>query len=192
MKSKNNLLIKKYTIIAVLVALAVVLSLFDRSISAAILSMFPGVALIFPYLKLGLANIVILIIIYNYEFKSSFISVILKSTILGLFSGLVTFLIGFTGTILIYFTMYFLRKVNKSSKFMIFVSMVGGFTHSFGQICANLVFYGQIDPDVAKSAILLYAPVILLIGIISGLAVGSITFKLNDLINKNNLLGTKE
>lgn len=190
MKSKNNLIIKKYVIIAVLVALAVVLSLFDRTISTAILSMFPGVALVFPYFKIGLANIIILIIIYNYEFKSSLISVLLKSTILGLFatSGLVTFIIGFTGTILSYFAMYFLRKVNTSSKFMIFVSMVGGFTHSFGQICASLIFYGTFTIN----AILIYAPLILLIGTISGLLVGLITFKLNDLISKNDLLGKKE
>ena len=190
MKTNNNQLIKKYITIAILVALAVVLSLFDRYISTAILSMFPTVAVVFPYFKIGLANIVIMIIIYNYEFKSSFLAIILKSCILGLFalSGFVTFIIGFTGTILSYFSMYFLRKLSKSNKFMIFVSLVGGFMHSFGQICASLLFYGNFT----ISAILIYSPLVLLIGVVSGTLVGLITSKLNNLIKKNNLLNIKE
>ena len=187
MKNKRQTIFN-IIIIAVLVSLAVVLSLFDRYISLAIINMFPLISLVFPYFKIGIANVVILIIIYNYDFKYSIISVILKSCILALFaiSGFTTFIIGFTGTILSYISMYFLQKINKKSWFMIFVSMVGGFTHAFGQICASLIFYHA----ATIQSILLYSPLILMIGLISGILVGFITFKLNDVIIKHNLLKT--
>ena len=188
MKNKKTLL--KIVIISILVSLAVVLSLFDRYISLAIINMFPMISLVFPYFKIGIANIVIVIIIYNYDIKYSLVSVILKSSILALFaiSGFTTFIIGFTGTILSYISMYLLQKINKKSWFMIFVSMVGGFTHSFGQICASLIFYQTFTIQ----SILLYSPLILLIGLVSGVLIGLITFKLNDAIVKHNLLNTKE
>ena len=66
--------------------------------------------------------------------------------------------------------------------------MVGGFTHSFGQICASLIFYQTFTIQ----SILLYSPLILLIGLVSGVLIGLITFKLNDAIVKHNLLNTKE
>lgn len=172
--------------IAILVALACVLSLFDRYISMSIISIIPTISLVFPYFKIGIANIIILIIIYNFEFKYSLVSVILKSCILGIFAlnGLTSFIIGFSGTILSYFVMYFLKKVNNKSYFMIFVSMAGGFSHSLGQICSSLMFYQTLNIQ----SFLLYSPFILLIGLISGILIGLITFKLNELIEKNNLI----
>ena len=172
--------------IAILVALACVLSLFDRYISMSIISIIPTISLVFPYFKIGIANIIILIIIYNFEFKYSLVAVILKSCILGIFAlnGLTSFIIGFSGTILSYFVMYFLKKVNNKSYFMIFVSMAGGFSHSFGQICSSLMFYQTLNIQ----SFLLYSPFILLIGLISGILIGLITFKLNELIEKNNLI----
>lgn len=182
----KKITILKIVRVAILVALASVLSLFDRYISGAFLSMFPGVLLIFPYFKIGIANIIILVIIYNFDFKYSLVSVILKSCILGLFAlnGLTSFIIGFSGTILSYFVMYFLKKVSNKSYFMIFVSMAGGFSHSFGQICSSLMFYQTLNIQ----SFLLYSPFILLIGLISGILIGLITFKLNELIEKNNLI----
>lgn len=182
----KKITILKIVSVAILVALASVLSLFDRYISSAFLSMFPTVLLIFPYFKIGIANIIILVIIYNFDFKYSLIAVILKSCILGLFAlnGLTSFIIGFSGTILSYFVMYFLKKASNKSYFMIFVSMAGGFSHSLGQIIASLTFYNALNIN----SFLLYSPLILTIGLISGVLIGLITFKLNDVIVKNNLL----
>ena len=67
---------------------------------------------------------------------------------------------------------------------MIFVSMAGGFSHSLGQIIASLTFYNALNIN----SFLLYSPLILTIGLISGVLIGLITFKLNDVIVKNNLL----
>ena len=186
---KNKKFFRNIIYISILISLSVVLSLFDRYISMAILNLFPYITFVFPYFKIGIANIVILIIIYNYEFKYSVVAVILKSCILALFalSGLTTFIIGFTGTILSYFVMFILRKFNPKNTFMIFVSMVGGFTHTFGQVLSSLLFYQNLNIN----SIILYSPFILTIGLISGLLIGLITFKLNDIIQKHNLLKIK-
>ena len=186
---KNKMFFRNIIYISILISLSVVLSLFDRYISMAILNLFPYITFVFPYFKIGIANIVILIIIYNYEFKYSVVAVILKSCILALFalSGLTTFIIGFTGTILSYFVMFILRKFNPKNTFMIFVSMVGGFTHTLGQVLSSLLFYQNLNIN----SIILYSPFILTIGLISGLLIGLITFKLNDIIQKHNLLKIK-
>ena len=78
----KKITILKIVSVAILVALASVLSLFDRYISSAFLSMFPTVLLIFPYFKIGIANIIILVIIYNFDFKYS----LYCSIISGMFS----------------------------------------------------------------------------------------------------------
>ena len=186
---KNKKFFRNIIYISILISLSVVLSLFDRYISMAILNLFPYITFVFPYFKIGIANIVILIIIYNYEFKYSVVAVILKSCILALFalSGVTTFIIGFTGTILSYFVMFILRKFNPKNTFMIFVSMVGGFTHTLGQVLSSLLFYQNLNIN----SIILYSPFILTIGLISGLLIGLITFKLNDIIQKHNLLKIK-
>lgn len=184
MKKRN--ITKIIVSMSILVALAAVLSIADRYISSTFLSAFPVVALIFPYFKIGIANIIVLIIIYNYQFRYSIVAVILKSIIVALFSptSLTTFIIGFSGTILSFFGMFFLKNISCKNTFMIFVSLVGGFMHSLGQILATLALYNMF----ATQTVLLYSPLILLIGIISGTIVGIITFKLNDLIKKHNLL----
>ena len=186
---KNKKFFRNIIYISILISLSVVLSLFDRYISMAILNLFPYITFVFPYFKIGIANIVILIIIYNYEFKYSVVAVILKSCILALFalSGVTTFIIGFTGTILSYFVMFILRKFNPKNTFMIFGRMVGGFTHTLGQILSSLLFYQNLNIN----SIILYSPFILTIGLISGLLIGLITFKLNDIIQKHNLLKIK-
>ncbi len=186
---KNKKFFRNIIYISILISLSVVLSLFDRYISMAILNLFPYITFVFPYFKIGIANIVILIIIYNYEFKYSVVAVILKSCILALFalSGLTTFIIGFTGTLLSYFVMFILRKFNPKNTFMIFVSVVGGFTHTLGQVLSSLLFYQNLNIN----SIILYSPFILTIGLISGLLIGLITFKLNDIIQKHNLLKIK-
>ena len=82
---------------------------------------------------------------------------------------------------------FILRKFNPKNTFMIFVSMVGGFTHTLGQVLSSLLFYQNLNIN----SIILYSPFILTIGLISGLLIGLITFKLNDIIQKHNLLKIK-
>ena len=185
--------IKNSIILSVLISLSVVLSLFDRFISQGILTAFPVLGLMAPNFKLGIANIVILIIIYNYSFKMSFISVILKVILVGLFnpSGIP---MSFGGTIISFFAMYLLYKIINNKNLIIFVSSVGGFFHSFGQILFGFIYYGLIDitqtllTGKVDINVLIYSPIMLLMGLITGVIMGVISKKLNEFVNDQNII----
>ncbi len=193
---KKRVVTRNYMILSVLIALSVVLSLFDRLISQGILSLAPVLGLMAPNFKLGVANIVILIIIYNYGFKFSLLAVLLKIIIVGLFnpSGIP---MSFGGSMISFFTMYFLVKL-LSNKYVIFVSAVGGFAHSFGQIIFGFMYYGLIDikqtilNGTVDLNVLIYSPIMLLMGIITGILVGFVTKQLNNTINKQNIIIKEE
>lgn len=184
--------IKSIVTIAVLISLSVVLSLFDKLISSGIISLFPFIALFIPSFKLGIANIVILIIIYNYKFGTSLLSIILKSVILGLFSGYIALIIGFSGTILSFIAMYFLSRLLKGEKMIVFVSAIGGFTHSLGQIIAGFIINGFITLENIKEAgielVIIYSPLMLVLGVVTGIIVGLIAYRINKIIKKNGLI----
>ena len=84
--------IKQITILSAFIALACILSMLDRTLSKLIIVLLPYVGALAPSLKLGIANIVIIIIIYKYDFKWSLLAVVLKCLIAGLlYSGLINF-----------------------------------------------------------------------------------------------------
>jgi heptaprenyl diphosphate synthase len=173
---KKSFDIKKVTVISVLIAFSVVLSYFDRIISDGILTIVPILGSLYQGFRIGLANIVILILILNFGFKDSLVAAILKSLLVGLFvvGSLSSFVIGFSGTMFSYFTMQFacLLKKNKTKKTLIFISILGGITHGFGQIAALLVFYpGVISPIEIPGSVIL--------GILSGAFIGVIVNSAN-------------
>lgn len=185
--------IRNSVVLAVLISLSVVLSLFDRFISQGVLTAFPVLGLIAPNFKLGIANIVILIIIYNYSFKLSILSVLLKVILVGLFnpSGVP---MSFGGSFTSFFVMYFLFKILNSNKYILFVSGAGGFFHSLGQIVFGFIYYGLIDIEKTILTgevdvnILIYSPVMLLMGLITGLLMGFIATQVNIYLNKQHII----
>ena len=149
----------------------------------AIAALFTTLALIFSYIeaiiplnigfvgvKLGFANIVVLIALYAMNTKYAFCINMLRISIAGLlFSGLVGMLYSFSGGILSFATIYLLKKTNVFS--IIGVSMAGGVMHNLGQlIIASFV--------LANSKLFLYLPVLLISGIISGIVIGIIAYTL--------------
>ena len=180
--------LKKVIQISILVACACIFSLIDRLISNAILSLMPGVAVIIPSFKIGLANIVILFIIYNYDFKYSFIAMLLKSILMGfIYGSLVTFIIGFSGTLLSFFVMFLLSRLLNKSKMLYFISICGGFFHIVGQLLGSIVMY-----RLPLNTYLLYAPILLVVGIFTGLLIGMITKQIIKLFDKKNILEEDE
>lgn len=186
----------RITTISVLIALAAVLSIFDRYISMAIFTAIPFAGAIIPAtFKLGIANIVILIIIYNYNFKTGFVAILLKSVIISLFSIVsfaTTFFIGFTGTFLSFLIMSILKKGLKSKKTMIFVSAVGGLTHGFGQLIANGVLYLVGSGVASLGSLLIMAPSVLILGIITGIIIGFVSYKINQVLIKQKIIINQE
>ena len=89
MKSKTS----KIILFAVLIALASALSYFDGYIASLI--SFGTIKY-----KLGFANVVVMLILYNYDFKSIFLTIMIKSLIVGLLlgGGIITFVISICGS----------------------------------------------------------------------------------------------
>ena len=185
--------LKDYIIISVLISFSVVLSLFDRYISNALLSVIPFLGVMVPNFKLGLANIIILIILINYNFKLSVLAVILKVIVVGLFNpnGLP---MSFGGTFFSFVAMMLLFKCLGKGKHIYFVSAVGGFMHSLGQILFAFMYYGLIDikniviNHQIDLNVLIYAPCILIAGLITGIFVGAVAKLLNKYIYKLNII----
>lgn len=191
---KRRELLKTMAIISALISLSVVLSLFDRQISQAIMSAIPALGMVVLNFKLGLANVVILIILYNYGFKYSLLAVVLKVAILGLFnpSGLP---MSFGGSLLSFFVMYLLIKVLVKPKYIFFVSMVGGFAHSLGQIIVGFAYYGIFSMGEGSSflqKILLYSPFMLLAGLLTGLLMGFVAKSVNKFLNEQHIIIKQE
>lgn len=190
---KKRATIRNSIILAVLISLSVVLSLFDRFISQGILSALPALGLMAPNFKLGIANIVILLVIYNYSFKMSLLAVLLKVILVGLFnpSGIP---MSFGGSIISFIAMYILFKILANNKHIVFVSGVGGFFHSLGQIIFGFIYYGLIDISQTILTgkidvnVLIYSPVMLLMGIVTGVIMGIVAKKLNEFLNNQHII----
>lgn len=132
-----------------------------------------------PGIKLGLANIVILWVLYCMDIKSailvSFARILLNTL---LFGNLYSFAFSAVGGALSLATMFLLKKTTKLK--IVTISIVGAVMHNVGQIIVAIVVMKNI-------AMTFYLPVLLASGIISGLAVGILG---GFLCKKINLLQT--
>lgn len=120
-----------------------------------------------PGVKLGLANIVILIILYEIGIVEAIIVDLLRVLLVALLRGTITsmgFLMSLTGAALSLGIMILLYLVVK--KFSIVgVSVVGSFFHVTGQVLIAMIFLGT--PYMA-----FYLPIIAVSAIITGVLVG--------------------
>ena len=154
--------------LSVLLSLAVILGYVESFIPAFFI---PGV-------KLGLANIVVLLCILNFKWYEAFavsvLRIIIVSLILGSFLN-VTFFMSLAGGILSFIIMCILSKIKILSP--IFVSIVGAIAHTIGQIAVAIIVMDTI-------MVIYYLPFILLMSIPTGLLVGLIT----KTIHRTNIL----
>lgn len=166
---------KKYTRLSLLLALSVVLNLIE-----VIIPIFNGVI---PGLKLGLANIVILFVLYEYSFKEAIYVSILRVFLVGILrTGLfsVSFFFSLGGALLSIIMMTIVKKTTKLSE--VGVSTVGSFFHSLGQIIIACFL-------VNMKAMMYYLPLLLLFSIPTGIITGLISKELiknYKLINNEN------
>lgn len=126
--------IKKISRLSMLLALSVALNIIETFVP-----LFNG---IIPGLKLGLANIVILISLYIYGFKDTLLLSVLRVFIVGILrTGLfsMSFFFSLSGAILSIFMMFVAKKFSKLS--IIGISIVGSLSHTIGQILIAVIFY---------------------------------------------------
>jgi heptaprenyl diphosphate synthase len=123
---------KKFTRLSLLLALCIVLNIIES-----VIPLFNGYI---PGLKLGLANIVILFILYCYSFKDALYVSLLRVVIVGITrTGLfsVAFFFSLGGAFLSIIMMSLFKKLTNLS--VIGVSIIGSISHSIGQIIMAII-----------------------------------------------------
>lgn len=146
---------KRIAIISMFLAMAIVLNYLESFIPVFI----PGV-------KLGLANIIILIMLYEFKFYEVFLVNILRIIIVGLLRGTLvspTFIMSLSGGMLSFIVMFLFSRIKIFS--VIGVSVLGAIAHCTGQILAAI---GLLMTD----AVLFYLPWIALLSIVTGILSG--------------------
>ena len=147
----------------------------------AVSAMFAALALIFSYIevliplpvpipgiKLGIANLVILIALYRMDFRYAFTINITRILLAGLlFSGVFGMIYSLAGGILSIVVMYLLKKTGLFS--IVGVSMAGGVCHNLGQLLTACVL-------LSNTAIMSYFPVLLFSGMAAGIFIGILAY----------------
>ena len=149
--------VQKMALLGVLTAAAIVIAILE--------SFIPSVGI--PGVKMGLANIVILIILYELGIWEAVVVNLLRVLVVSLVRGTflsMGFLMSLTGAaISLGIMILFYLLIKKFS--IIGVSVIGSLFHVLGQILIAMIFLGS-------AYIFLYLPVIAISAIITGVFVG--------------------
>lgn len=155
---------RKFTTLSMLLSLAVVLNIMES-----VIPLFNGYI---PGLKLGLANTVILFVLYVYSFKDALYVSILRVVLVGMLrTGLfsIAFFFSLGGAILSVTMMFIFKKLTKLS--IVGISIIGSIFHSLGQIIVAMFI-------LETTNMIYYLPWLLLFSIPTGIIVGLISKEL--------------
>lgn len=147
--------LKRICILSMLLAMAIVLNMVETLIPIFI----PGV-------KLGLANIIILIMLYEFKPTEALVVNLLRIIIVGLIRSTLlspTFLMSLTGGILSYLLMLLFSRGKIFSP--IGVSVLGAVGHTVGQIVIAIIL-------LDTTAVVYYLPLIALLSVLTGVFSG--------------------
>lgn len=140
------------------------------AVLATLALMFSYVEMLFPLsiaipgVKIGIANIVVLVALYLFNAKYAFLVNAVRIALAGLlFTGLFGALFAFSGAMLSMFIMILLKKTGKFS--IIGVSMGGGTAHNFAQVSLAAAIVENVN-------VFLYFPFLIISGIVSGIVIG--------------------
>ena len=146
---------KRVAICGVLTALAMIFSYIEALIPIPI-----GI----PGVKLGIANIAIIAVIYIVGDSQAIIVNFLRIMLTGiLFGNFYSFLFSLAGGMLSVILMVLVKKTKKLS--MVGVSIIGGVAHNIGQIVAAVFL-------MDNAAIAYYLPVLIIAGVVTGIVIG--------------------
>lgn len=153
--NSNKTNTKKLAVCALLTAFAMILSYVEAIIPIP----FPV-----PGMKLGLANLAIIIVIYLYSWKEALLVSAMRIILTSLLFGtMMSFSFSIAGGVLSLLVMAVLKKTNILP--MIGVSMLGGVTHNLGQILVAMVVLGT-------TKIGYYFAILMITGAITGVLIG--------------------
>ena len=157
-KRNNEAMVKRLCLYGLLIALAFVLSYVETLIPVAAVSFFV------PGMKIGLANIVVMVALYTLGARDAFILSLIRIVLVGLtFGNTVSMIYSLSGGMLSYLVMLLLKLTGKFT--MVTVSIAGGIFHNVGQILmAALV--------LENAGVIGYLPVLAVSGTVTGLLIG--------------------
>ncbi|MDR2822070.1 MAG: Gx transporter family protein [Acholeplasmatales bacterium] len=171
-----NKKLKRYLILANLLALAVILNIIESFII---------IPLPIPNAKIGLSNIVTIIVIYLFSCREGFLLAFTRVLLATFLSGRYgQFAMSFTGTMLSTIIMIIVYKLKFFS--IIPISIIGSIFHSVGQILGAAIFV------VGSSLAFYYLPIMLLVSLPAGLITGIIANKFIKIYQIKNKVITLE
>ena len=154
----NRISTKKIALCGVLTALAMIFSYIESVIP---------VPIPVPGIKLGVANIAVITILYVLGVKEAIVINLLRIVLTSLLFGNVnSFLFSISGAALSLAIMIIMKKLDFFS--CIGVSVCGGVMHNIGQIIAAVFIMGS-------EAIVFYLPVLIVSGVFTGIVIGVVS-----------------
>lgn len=165
--------VKKVTMLANLLAIAIILNIIERYI----------VVIPVPGAKIGISNIVVLIVLCLYGFKEAFVITVLKSVLVGLLysSFSIPFIMGLSGGMLSACTMLFVKKAKMH---VITISVVGAVFHTLGQVIAGIFV---LDTPL----LIYYLPLMLTISVPAGVLTGILAQRFLKIFDRNQVIKPK-
>ena len=129
-----------------------------------------------PGVKLGLANLIIVITLYKMSIKEAYILSLVRIVLAGfMFGNLFAILYSLSGGMLSLTIMCILKKTNKFSVFG--VSMAGGVFHNIGQLLMAAIVLESVSIGY-------YFPVLLLSGLVTGFVIGVVSHEMMNRLKK--------
>ena len=167
-RDKNYIEVKKSVAMALFIAMAICLSVIEA---------FIPINFVIPGVKLGLANIILVILLYHYKIKQllmfQFLRITITSFILGIFS---VYLFAMTAGVLSLLIIYSLVKLFKNKISLYVISMSGAIVHNVVQVLVAIIF--MRTPELVY-----YIPYVVIFGVITGFINGYIITKLKPSID---------
>lgn len=162
----------------------------NRSEKIAVCAMYAALALIFSYIeailplntgipgvKLGIANLVVILALYNMNFKYAMAVNVIRILTAGLlFNGFFGAIYSLAGGITSLTVMWLLKKTGFFS--ITGVSMAGGVAHNMGQLLIASAL-------VSNLRMFIYLPVLMFSGIAAGILIGITAALLNERVPKH-------
>lgn len=128
-----------------------------------LLPVFTGI----PGIKLGLANLVTVFILYTHSWKEAGTISVIRIVVIGfMFGNLFSILFSLAGAGLSLFCMTIAKKASGLS--IVGVSILGGITHNLGQIVIAAIVVENVN-------LFYYFPALLVAGLVTGMLIGIVS-----------------
>lgn len=132
-----------------------------------------------PGVKLGLANLAVLLTLYLFDTKSALLVSVVRIILVAItFGSLAAMFYSMAGGLLSFLAMALLRRIQGFS--VIGVSALGGVCHNIGQIAVAAAVVENLN-------MFFYLPVLMISGIITGVLIGIVCQNVIPPIKKNKI-----